>query len=317
MSLPSTLTSGSTTSLGKAEIPTPSSISFSSCTNPGEKGSCNCSSGGYLECSCSHCPSSLGTVTLLEEELHNSGSLLCPLCRHDCRDVSLFEEHLVKEHNVTKEGMQRLISMVIIPSSVPSTSSSALTHKATNSLYADVHQITSLISSSSSSASSLTCKLTTSTADSVDLVQSPTSARQMIPSPGDVNSGEHTPHPQLKFKTDPTINSLIARIEDSSSQASLHLSTSPQSSTASSPQVMSSPAPEATSSITPSRITISEDILERKALDTSSHGNITEATSYSSRQEDFMEIDLQLVDAQHASLIAMEGKYRLIVYIEI
>ncbi|CAL1526376.1 unnamed protein product, partial [Lymnaea stagnalis] len=41
--------------------------------------------------------------------------ILCPLCRHECSGAAPLEEHLIKEHNVAQEGIQRLMSMVDIP----------------------------------------------------------------------------------------------------------------------------------------------------------------------------------------------------------
>ncbi|KAH9488881.1 hypothetical protein Btru_041528, partial [Bulinus truncatus] len=41
--------------------------------------------------------------------------ILCPLCRHECSGTAPLEEHLIKKHNVAPEGIQRLMSMVELP----------------------------------------------------------------------------------------------------------------------------------------------------------------------------------------------------------
>ncbi|CAG5120919.1 unnamed protein product, partial [Candidula unifasciata] len=132
-----------------------------------------------------------------EKEQQNSGIVLCPLCRHDCMDAAVFEQHLIKEHHVTKEGMQRLLSLVSIPSSIASAVSPVLSEKPTISLHDDDHQISSSLSSSPLSTSILI----TPKDELADPTECPVSTSQVISFSKDANHGEQVSHPQLTSKT--------------------------------------------------------------------------------------------------------------------
>ncbi|CAG5126666.1 unnamed protein product, partial [Candidula unifasciata] len=66
---------------------------------------------------------SSSSVGRLESKKGAAACILCPLCRHECADSTLLESHLVKEHNVASEGLQRLMSMVDMPASMASSES--------------------------------------------------------------------------------------------------------------------------------------------------------------------------------------------------
>ncbi|KFM67159.1 Zinc finger homeobox protein 4, partial [Stegodyphus mimosarum] len=49
---------------------------------------------------------------VVSQHLPQTNTIPCPLCQEGCKDIGALESHLMDVHNVTKEGVQRLLLMV-------------------------------------------------------------------------------------------------------------------------------------------------------------------------------------------------------------
>ncbi|XP_054716559.1 zinc finger homeobox protein 3-like [Uloborus diversus] len=49
---------------------------------------------------------------VVSQHLPQTNTIPCPLCQEGCKDIGALESHLMEIHNVTKEGVQRLLLMV-------------------------------------------------------------------------------------------------------------------------------------------------------------------------------------------------------------
>lgn len=49
---------------------------------------------------------------VVSQHVQQVNTIPCPLCQEGCKDLSTLENHLIDTHNVTKEGVQRLLLMV-------------------------------------------------------------------------------------------------------------------------------------------------------------------------------------------------------------
>lgn len=214
--------------------------------------------------------------------------VLCPLCRHECADSTLLESHLVKEHNVATEGVQRLMSMVDMPASMASSESFASSLPTQPAPGDNILTATTFPLPLSGEAT-----LSTNTASKSEAILSRRSSKQ-TGSQND-NNPEQNGNDKLPASTPKSVSSTGQSNTDIQSSINLQPASVPSS-------------PCSTISLMPfaAHVTSSPTFVSSSSNQNALSDNRMNLP-LSPNDED-KEINLQSLEAEHANLLASEGK---------
>ncbi|XP_055892628.1 zinc finger homeobox protein 4-like isoform X3 [Biomphalaria glabrata] len=215
--------------------------------------------------------------------------ILCPLCRHECSGAGPLEEHLINKHNVAPEGIQRLMSMVELPLSSGMATADASVAPSSS---AETGKNSSPASGEEISAGS---RQNDDVKDFGDVSQE---------IPRDVSDRANPATPLSQRKEETTACTTVQVIPTTTTS---WLTPSPQTCiSTSSPIAMSATSSVTTAAASSTAMSATSTTCNASRITTIVTQDIPDNRTLSASDE-CKEIDLDLLDADHKDLLAIEG----------